>query len=86
MFSRTARSFLFVATLVFARPALADGPKDNIPDNVRPIPPLPTRELSADERAEIDGSLPRGTTTTPPTACSTYNRLRFPQRQSMPSP
>jgi hypothetical protein len=59
MFSRTARSFLFAAAFAFApaRAAWGDGPKDNIPDNVRPIPPLPTRELSAEERAELEAGV-----------------------------
>jgi hypothetical protein len=34
--------------------ASADGPKDNIASNVRPIPPLPTTPLSASDRAALE--------------------------------
>lgn len=44
----------FLALAFCGRPANADGPKDNLPDNVRPIPPLPTKELSPADRAELE--------------------------------
>lgn len=37
----------------------ADGPKDNIPDHVRPVPPLPTTELSQADRAELEAGVAR---------------------------
>src|SRR5437763_9203025 len=41
MFARTlpASLLLLAAAVLAADPAAADGPKDNIPDDVRPIPP-----------------------------------------------
>ncbi len=45
-----------VALLLAAAPALADGPKDNVPDNVRPVPPKGT-PLSAENRAELEAGL-----------------------------
>ena len=41
--------------LVLALPAalIADGPKDNLPDNVRRIPPLPKDPVSAEVKAEL---------------------------------
>ncbi len=47
---------LIVAGLLFAPASLADGPKDNLPDQVRPIPPVGV-ELSAAEREELDKGL-----------------------------
>ena len=42
------------ALLVFAaQPLLADGPKDNIPESVRPIPPLGI-EIPSEERKELE--------------------------------
>ncbi len=43
---------LFAITLLLALPALADGPKDNIAENVRPIPPAGI-EVPADFRKEL---------------------------------
>src|SRR5438132_5272645 len=45
-------AFLIVG-LVVGFDAKADGAKDNIADKVRPIPPLPTKELSEADRAEL---------------------------------
>jgi len=39
-----------------ASPTLADGPKDNIVDNVRPVPPV-GNDIPADDRAEIQKGL-----------------------------
>jgi hypothetical protein len=36
-----------------AQPLLADGPKDNIPEAVRPIPPLGI-EIPSEERKELE--------------------------------
>jgi hypothetical protein len=51
-----ARAVILAAALtsVPALPVRADGPRDNVPDNVRPIPPLPTKELSATDREELE--------------------------------
>lgn len=38
-------------------PVLADGPRDNIPDDVRPIPPLPEKELTAEERRSCEDAV-----------------------------
>ncbi|MBA4064325.1 MAG: hypothetical protein C0501_11555 [Isosphaera sp.] len=47
-----ARLLPALLAAVVALPAAADGPKDNLPDDVRPIPPKGT-ELPADVRADI---------------------------------
>lgn len=39
--------------LTLAAVAGADGPRDNIPDNVRPIPPLPKDPVSGEVKAEL---------------------------------
>jgi dienelactone hydrolase len=52
MIARAIAVLLLVAALP-AGLAHADGPRDNIADNVRPIPPLPTKELSPEDRAEL---------------------------------
>ena len=44
----------FVAGSILNVRARGDGPKDNELVNVRPIPPLPTKELSASDRAELE--------------------------------
>lgn len=44
----------FWISLFFTRILLADGPADNIPDNVRRIPPVPKVKLTPDERNELD--------------------------------
>src|SRR5258706_6109927 len=55
--SREIRSTLVAAFLVaFAvgLSAQADGARDNVADKVRPIPPLPTKEISEADRAELE--------------------------------
>src|SRR5438270_9409167 len=39
--------------IIFAAILRADGPADNIPDNVRRIPPLPKEKISPDDRAAL---------------------------------
>lgn len=39
--------------ILFVAIAGADGPADNIPDNVRRIPPVPKEKISPDEKAEL---------------------------------
>jgi hypothetical protein len=59
MFARRALpclALLTAAAVLVSRPAAADGPKDNIPDNVRPIPPKGI-ELPANDLAEIKQGL-----------------------------
>ena len=49
-------SLLAVATIaigLMARPARCDGPADNVPDKVRPVPP-PGVEIEAKDRAELE--------------------------------
>ena len=59
----TMRSLLcLLAVALFSIPALADGPKDNVADNVRQIPP-PGIEVPADVRKSLtDGAAARKTT------------------------
>ena len=54
MFARRLSSPLLVAALAAfaAIPAAADGPQDNIPDNVRPVPPK-GNDLPTEVRDEI---------------------------------
>src|SRR5262245_61240030 len=48
------RRLLFTATiLVLATVARADGPADNVADNVGRIPPLPKDPVSAEVKAEL---------------------------------
>jgi pimeloyl-ACP methyl ester carboxylesterase len=47
------RSLSCLLPLLVLATVRADGPADNIPDNVRRIPPLPKEKLSADDRAEL---------------------------------
>src|SRR6266516_6549463 len=54
MFARLSLLGLF-ATFT-ALPAAADGPADNIPDNVRPVPPK-GNDIPADVRDEIKAGL-----------------------------
>ena len=46
---------LFLVLLTAVQSLLADGPKDNIPESVRPIPP-PGIEISAEDRLELEKS------------------------------
>src|SRR5258707_16848 len=58
MFARCLPPLLLCALGAFvAVPASADGPKDNIPDNVRPVPPVGI-ELPATDAEEIKKGLP----------------------------
>src|SRR5258705_3980505 len=50
-------SMLFVIGLAAGFGAKGDGAKDNVPDKVRPIPPLPTKELSEADRAELEAGV-----------------------------
>jgi hypothetical protein len=50
------RTLLPFAFLVLTIPLLADGPKDNIPDNVRPVPPKGS-EVPEATRAELKAGL-----------------------------
>lgn len=45
-----------VAIGLIARPARCDGPADNVPDKVRPVPP-PGVEIAAKDRAELEKEL-----------------------------
>jgi hypothetical protein len=47
---------VLLASLLVGRPTLADGPKDNLPERVRPVPPLGI-ELPAADRAELQRGL-----------------------------
>ena len=55
---RHQTALLLVASLMggafFGLPAKGDGPRDNLVDNVRPIPPLPTKELAKADREELE--------------------------------
>ena len=51
-----AAALLFTLAALAARPASADGPKDNIPDNVRPVPPVGI-ELPPADADEIKAGL-----------------------------
>src|SRR5258708_3654664 len=59
MTGQTALALLLVtfAFPILAHRALADGPKDNSPDHVRTIPPLPTSELTPEERADLEAGV-----------------------------
>lgn len=49
---RAARSVLIAAAVIAAAPlVMADGPKDNLPDNVRPVPPAGIEIPAADRKA-----------------------------------
>src|ERR1044071_114905 len=47
------RGLIAVVVILICVAVRADGPKDNVAEKVRPIPPLPTKELSAEDRAEL---------------------------------
>lgn len=47
------RSLSFLLPILVLATVRADGPADNIPDNVRRIPPVPKEKLSADEKSEL---------------------------------
>src|SRR5947208_800772 len=49
------RMLLAAAVIVFAPLAYADGPKDNVPDNVRPVPPKGVAVSDADRKELADG-------------------------------
>ena len=53
---RLAVVVLSMVLPLLAVPALADGPQDNIPDNVRPVPPIGL-ELSDADRTELESGL-----------------------------
>lgn len=46
----------FTALIAASTPALADGPKDNVPDNVRSVPPLGI-EVPEEDRKELEDGL-----------------------------
>lgn len=48
--------FVFLSVLLLAAPAFADGPGDNLPDNVRPIPPK-AAPLPDDVKKELTAGL-----------------------------
>src|SRR4051812_24046135 len=48
---------LFAIALIAGVSARADGAIDNIPNKVRPIPPLPTKEISEADRAELEAGV-----------------------------
>ncbi len=51
------RSWIYVMALtIAASPAVADGPRDNLPDQVRPVPP-PGIELPDADRAELEAGV-----------------------------
>ncbi|MCX6900577.1 MAG: prolyl oligopeptidase family serine peptidase [Verrucomicrobia bacterium] len=50
------RWFLPTSVLLFALSLCADGPRDNLPDSVRPVPP-PGIEVPAEDRAELEAGL-----------------------------
>ena len=50
------RMLLPVSVLLFATILRGDGPRDNLPDNVRPVPP-PGIEVPAEDRAELEAGL-----------------------------
>jgi hypothetical protein len=50
------RMLLPVSAFLFAVSLRADGPRDNLPDNVRPVPP-PGVEVPAEDRAELEAGL-----------------------------
>ncbi|MCA8997401.1 MAG: prolyl oligopeptidase family serine peptidase [Planctomycetaceae bacterium] len=52
----SARARYLLIALLFGLPALADGPQDNLVDNVRQIPP-PGIELSAEDREQLETRL-----------------------------
>ena len=57
--ARCLLTFSFVVTLlvpVSNRPAHADGPKDNLPDQVRPVPPVGI-ELGGEDREQLEAGL-----------------------------
>ena len=58
---RSSTIFLVCVGLVcgsiFSDSVQADGPKDNIAENVRPVPPLPTKEISTADREELDAGV-----------------------------
>ncbi len=45
-----------ISALLFAATLRADGPRDNLPDNVRPVPPTGI-EVPAEDRAELEAGL-----------------------------
>lgn len=49
-------AFAVINGLLPGSPAVADGPRDNIPDNVRPVPPVGV-VVSAEDRAELEAGL-----------------------------
>ena len=51
-----ALALLAALTGLITDPAAADGPKDNLPDNVRPIPP-PGIAVPPNERAELQAGV-----------------------------
>jgi dienelactone hydrolase len=50
------RPFLPLAFFFFVTTLRADGPRDNLPDSVRPVPP-PGIEVPAEDRAELEAGL-----------------------------
>src|SRR5215208_1027917 len=56
---RTLFAGFFLTATLSAACAYADGARDNVADNVRPIPPPPPNELAIDERRELEAGVAR---------------------------